>query len=212
MDHRSWMMAKRRGAISHPPYNSHPPKSVFREYAESFLVALVLALVVRTFFIQAFKIPSGSMRPTLVEGDRILVNKVVYGIRIPFTDWRLPAVRKPQRGDLVVFRSPDLPRRDFIKRLVAVGGDEVEIRDMRLWVNGRPLSYPPLFQQRRYYNRGPFGRKGSPVKVPAGHYFFLGDNSASSRDSRYWGFLPETNLVGRAFLIYWPPRRIRWLK
>lgn len=192
--------------------DQRPHKSTFREYAESFLIAVVLALVVRTFFLQAFKIPTGSMRPTLMEGDRILVNKVVYGIRIPIASWRLPALDEPKRGDLVVFRSPEDPRRDFIKRLVAVGGDEVEIRDLRLWVNAAPLADPPLFQQRLYYNRGPYGQRGKPVKVPAGHYFFLGDNSASSRDSRYWGFLPKSNLVGRAFVVYWPPRRIRWLK
>ncbi|MBI3318664.1 MAG: signal peptidase I, partial [Candidatus Omnitrophica bacterium] len=187
-------------------------KSLFREYLESIVVAVLLALLVRTFFLQAFKIPTGSMRPTLVEGDRILVNKVVYGIPIPLTSYRLPEIRRPRRGDLVVFRSPDLPRRDFIKRLVAVGGDEVEIRDLRLWVNGRPLTDPSVFRELVYYNRGPFGELGKPVVIPAGHYFFLGDNSASSRDSRYWGFLPRSQVIGQAFLIYWPPKRIRWLK
>ena len=186
-------------------------KSVFREYVESFVVAILLALVVRTFFIQAFKIPTGSMRPTLMEGDRILVNKVVYGIPIPFTDWRLPAVRKPRRGDIVVFHAPDDKKKDFIKRLVAVGGDVVEIKEFRIWINGKPLTDPPIFRQMTYYNRGSFGESGQPVKVPAGYYFFLGDNSASSRDSRYWGFLPESKIIGRAFVIYWPPRRIRVL-
>ncbi len=187
-------------------------KSVFREYAESILLAVVLALVVRTFFVQAFKIPTGSMRTTLMERDRILVNKVVYGIKIPGTSWRLPALAQPARGDLVVFRAPDDQHRDFIKRLVAVGGDEVEIRDLRLWINGRPLTDPPVFRELVYYNRGSFAQTGSPVQVPQGHYFFLGDNSASSRDSRYWGFLPKSQIVGRAFLVYWPLKRIRWLK
>lgn len=187
-------------------------KSGFREYAESIVLAVLLAVFVRTFFLQAFKIPTGSMRPTLMEGDRILVDKVVYGIQIPFTHRRLPAVRKPQRGDLVVFRSPDDIHRDFIKRLAAVGGDEVEIRDLRLWINGRLLTEPPVFRERVYYNRGSYGEAGKPVKIPPGHYFFLGDNSNSSRDSRYWGILPEEKIIGRAFLIYWPPRRIRWLK
>ena len=188
------------------------PKSVFREYVESLVVAVLLALVVRTFFLQAFKIPTGSMRPTLLEGDRILVNKVVYGIKIPATPWRLPVLRKPQRGDVVVFRSPDDHRRDFIKRLAGLGGDELERRDMRLWINGRPLTEPPIFRERAYYNRGTYGDVGKPVKVPPGHYFFLGDNSASSRDSRYWGFLPEDQVIGQAFMIYWPPKRIRWLR
>ena len=187
-------------------------KSVFREYVESFIVAVLLALLVRTFFVQAFKIPTGSMRPTLIEGDRILVNKVVYGIRIPFTGWRLPALRNPQRGDIVVFEAPDDSHKDFIKRLVAVENDEVEIGDLRVWVNGRPLTEPALFREMVYYNRGPFGQLGKPVKVPPGHYFFLGDNSGSSKDSRYWGFLPKGHIIGRAFLSYWPPRRIRWLR
>ena len=192
--------------------NTPSGKPVFREYLESFVIAIVLALVVRTFFVQAFKIPTGSMRPTLVEGDRILVNKMVYGIKIPWTPLRLPAIRKPQRGDLVVFHAPDESHRDFIKRLVAVGNDEVEIRDLRLWVNGRPLTDPPVFRDMVYYNRGTFGQADHPVKVPVHYYFFLGDNSGSSRDSRYWGFLPEDQVVGKAFLIYWPPKRIRMLR
>lgn len=188
------------------------PKSAFRENVESIAVAVLLALAVRAFLIQPFTIPTGSMRPTLMEGDRILVSKVVYGVRLPFVSWHLPALRSPQRGDLVVFHSPTDKRRDFIKRLAAVGGDEAEIRDLRLWVNGRPLTDPPIFRQMVYYNRGGYGEAGRPVKVPPGHYFFLGDNSGSSQDSRYWGFLPEKQLIGKAFLIYWPPRRIRWLK
>ncbi len=189
-----------------------PKKSLLREYAETFLSAILMALVVQIFFVQAFKIPTGSMRPTFLEGDRILVNKVLYGIRIPFTAWRLPKIREPERGDLVVFRSVDNSRRAFIKRLVAVGGDEVEIRNFRLWINGKPLDEPPIFQSLNYYNRGAYGRRGRPMKVPKDHYFFLGDNSASSRDSRYWGFLPKSHLIGRAFVVYWPLHRVRLLR
>lgn len=189
-----------------------PPKSAFRECVESLVVAVLLALFVRSFFLQAFKIPTGSMRPTLMEGDRILVDKITYGVWIPLTAQHLPRIRPPQRGDLVVFRSLDDPQRDFIKRLAAVGGDTIEIRDTRLWVNGRPLVDPSIFRENIYYNRGEYGRPGKPVKIPKGHFFFLGDNSASSRDSRYWGFLPEDHLIGRAFVIYWPPKRIRWIK
>ncbi|MBI1953331.1 MAG: signal peptidase I [Candidatus Omnitrophica bacterium] len=191
---------------------SVPSKSVFREYAESIVTAVLLALAVRTFLVQPYKIPTGSMIPTLIEGDRILVDKVTFGVRIPFTRLRLPAIRQPQRGDLVVFRSPDDNKKDFIKRLAAVGGDEVEIRDLRLWINGRPLTDPPIFQGIAYYNRGPYGTESKPVKVPADHFFFLGDNSASSRDSRYWGFCPKAKVIGRAFCVYWPPRRVRGLK
>ena len=191
---------------------AQPVKSAFRETVESIVIAVLLALVVRTFFLQAFKIPTGSMRPTLMEGDRILVDKVTYGIPIPFTAWRLPRIKAPQRGDVVVFRSLEDPRRDFIKRLVAVGGDEVEIRDLRIWVNGKPLTEPRIFRELNYYNRGSYGQTGQQISVPAGYYFFLGDNSASSRDSRYWGFLPESKIIGRAFVIFWPPRRVRLLK
>ena len=186
-------------------------KSTFQEYAESIIVAVLLALVVRTFFLQAFKIPTGSMRMTLVEGDRILVEKVSYGIPIPFTAARPPRIHSPRRGDVVVFRSIDDPHRDFIKRLVAVGGDTVEIRDLKVWVNGRPLNDPPVFRQMIYYNRGTYAQSGQPLTVPPGYYFFLGDNSASSRDPRYWGLLPESKIIGRAFVIYWPPKRIRAL-
>ena len=189
-----------------------PRKSEFREYLESVIIAVLLALVVRTFFLQAFVIPTGSMRPTLMERDRILVEKVTYGIPIPFTSWRFSRVHAPRRGDIVVFRSLEDPQRDFIKRLAAVGGDTVEIRDTRLWINGLPLNDPPIFRENVYYNRGTYAQSGRPVKVPEGYYFFLGDNSASSRDSRYWGFLPQENIIGRAFVTYWPLKRIRWLK
>ena len=186
-------------------------KTVFREYLESVVVAVLLALVVRTFFLQAFKIPTGSMRPTLIEGDRILVDKITYGIPVPFTAARLPRIHSPRRGDIVVFRSIDDPHKDFIKRLIAVGGDTVEIRDLKVWVNGRPLNDPPVFRQMIYYNRGTYAQSGQPLTVPPGYYFFLGDNSASSRDSRYWGLLPESKIIGRAFVIYWPPKRVRAL-
>lgn len=188
------------------------PKSLVREYVESIVVAVILALAIRTFVVQAFKIPTGSMRPTLVEGDRILVNKFLYGAQIPWTPWHLPAVRPPQRGDIIVFRSPDDDHRDFIKRLVAVEGDTVEIKEFQLWVNGRPVADPPIFRERSYYNRGDYGKTGLAVRVPGGHYFVLGDNSSSSRDSRYWGFLPSDHLVGKAMVIYWPPQRIRVLR
>lgn len=188
------------------------PKSLVREYAESIVVAVILALAIRTVVVQAFKIPTGSMRPTLMEGDRILVNKFLYGAEIPFTGWRLPVVRAPQRGDIIVFRSPDDDHRDFIKRLVAFEGETVEIKEFQLWVNGRPVTDPPIFRERSYYNRGDYGKTGLSVRVPAGHYFVLGDNSSSSRDSRYWGFLSKDHLVGKAMVIYWPPQRIRVLR
>jgi len=191
--------------------SSYRRNSLFQEYAKTFFYAFCLALLIRTFLFAPFMIPTGSMRPTLMEGDRILVNKIVYGIRVPFSGKRFLEFRQPRRGDLVVFRSPDR-KKDFIKRLVAIGGDEIEIRDRRLWINGRPASEPAVFQELVYYNRGQHASVGKKFRVPEGHFFFLGDNSASSRDSRYFGALPKYHVVGRAFLIVWPLNRIRWFQ
>lgn len=186
-------------------------KSVLQEWIESIVIAFILAMFIRTFIVQAFKIPTGSMRMTLLEGDRILVNKFIYGARIPFTNWRLPALHQPQRGEVIVFVYPEDPTRDFIKRLVAVGGETVEINNGNVYINGR-LCSDFDFRQRFYYNRGSFGEEGKRVEVPKDNYFVLGDNSASSRDSRYWGFVPKKMLIGKAMLIYWPLNRIRIIK
>ncbi len=186
-------------------------KSVIREWIESILVAFVLAMVIRTFVVQAFKIPTGSMRPTLLEGDLILVNKFIYGAKIPFTDLRLPAFAKLKRGDVIVFIYPEDRKKDFIKRLVALPGETVEIRNGTIYINDQPL-LGPIFNQRFYYNRGGFAEEGLKITVPSNNFFVLGDNSASSKDSRYWGFVPWENILGKAILIYWPPQRIRVIK
>ncbi|MDD5595867.1 MAG: signal peptidase I [Candidatus Omnitrophica bacterium] len=186
-------------------------KSVLREWVESIVVAFVLAMIIRAFIIQAFKIPTGSMRPTLLEGDIILVNKFIYGARVPFMDWRLPALRQPKRGDVVVFIYPENPKKDFIKRLVATGGETVEIKSGTIYVNDKPL-LEPEFGKRYYYNRGEYGQENKKIVVPADGLFVLGDNSASSQDSRYWGYVPLKNLLGKAIIVYWPPQRIRIIK
>ncbi len=185
--------------------------AVAREWIESILVAFILAMVIRTFGIQAFKIPTGSMRTTLLEGDRILVNKVKYGPQVPWTHWRLPGYGKPERGDIIVFRYPEDPKRDFIKRLIAFPGETVVIRDGGIYVNGKKIEDRKILNQ-YYYNRGEYGVKGQAVKVPEGYYFVLGDNSASSMDSRFWGFVPEYYLIGKAEVIYWPLHRIRMIQ
>ena len=182
-----------------------------KEWGEPILIAIVLALFIRTFFIQAFKIPSGSMKPTLQEGDKIMVNKLLYGPKIPFTDIRLPGLREPRRGDIAVFVYP-VDKRDFIKRLIAVGGETVEISDGNILIDGEPVADIPEMSKIYYYNRGKYGRHGASIKVPEGNYFVLGDNSNSSQDSRYWGFVPEENMIGRAMFIWWPPWRIQTLK
>jgi len=186
-------------------------KSVIREWTESIIIAFMLAMVIRAFVIQAFKIPTGSMRPTLLEGDIILVNKFIYGAKIPFTPMRLPALQQPKRGDVIVFIYPENPKKDFIKRLVAFGGEEVEIKNGTVYINDKPL-LEPEFSSRYYYNRGGLAEEGQKITVPKDSFFVLGDNSASSQDSRYWGFVPHKNILGKAMLIYWPPRRIRIIK
>ncbi|MFA5115359.1 MAG: signal peptidase I [Candidatus Omnitrophota bacterium] len=186
-------------------------KSAIREWVEAIIVAAVLAMIIKIFVVEAFKIPSGSMRPTLIEGDLILVNKFIYGARLPFTDIHLPAFRQPRRGEVIVFIYPYNPKKDFIKRLVAVEGETVEIKNGTIYVNDKPFLDAP-FSQRYYYNRGEFAREGQKITVPKDSFFVLGDNSASSQDSRYWGFVPKRNLLGRAMVIYWPPWRIRAIK
>ena len=175
-------------------------KPAWRENVESIIWAVALALAIRTFIMSPFKIPSGSMRPTLIEGDRILVNKFIYRFK------------EPQHGDVIVFRFPDDRKRPFIKRLAAVGGDRVEIREGRVLVNGQPLDAGGAFGAHQYYNQGQFGREGQAVRVPDGHYYVLGDNSISSHDSRFWGFVPRELLLGRAICIFWPLPRWRILR
>jgi len=187
-------------------------KSVFREWVEAAAVAAFLAFcIIRPFVVQAFKIPTGSMRPTLIEGDLILVSKFIYGAKVPFTQLRLPAVTTPKRGDVIVFVYPEDKKKDFIKRLVGLPGDTVEIKNGNIYVNDNQLS-EAVFKNRYYYNRGDLAKEGEKVSVPKNNYFVLGDNSDSSKDSRYWGFVPWDNILGKAVVIYWPPKRIRLIK
>ena len=186
----------RRAPRSHAEGSS----SAWRENIESLVWAVALALVIRTFIMAPFKIPSGSMRPTLMEGDRILVNKFIYRFR-PL-----------RRGEIIVFRYPDDPKRPFIKRLAAVGGDTVELRDGHVLVNGAPAAGGGRLGTNRYYNQGTFGKEHQPIQVPEGSYYVLGDNSQSSHDSRWWGFVPRRLVIGQAVCIFWPLNRIRGLK
>ncbi len=184
---------------------------IAKEWFDSLLIAFVLAMFIRTFFFQAFRIPSGSMRLTLIEGDKLIVNKLHYGAKVPFSQKRLLGFSEPEIGDVIVFIYPEDPKRDFIKRLIAKGGDEVEIKFGDIYINGE-LVENSFIKNTYYYNRGSYGLAGQKVKVPEGHYFTLGDNSGSSSDSRYWGFVPENNIIGKASIIYWPPQRIRFIK
>ena len=174
-------------------------KTSWRENLESLLWAVALAVLIRFFVMSPFKIPSGSMRMTLIEKDRILVSKFIYKFR------------EPKRGEIVVFHNP-MDNRPFIKRLIAVGGDHVEIRDGKIWVNNQLLGEPEIFVSNHYYNEGSYGAPGRVIEVPQDSYYVLGDNSASSHDSRFWGFVPERLMIGRAVCIFWPLNRLRLLR
>ncbi|MBU1124976.1 MAG: signal peptidase I [Candidatus Omnitrophica bacterium] len=186
-------------------------KSVIREWAESIFTAFILAMVIRAFIVQAFKIPTGSMRPTLMEGDLILVNKFIYGAKVPWSNWRLPAFAKLKRGDVIVFIYPEDKKKDFIKRLVGLPGETLEIKNGNVYINNEPIT-DPLLGGRYYYNRGDFALQDQKIIIPENSYFVLGDNSASSKDSRYWGFVPYGNVLGKAMVIYWPVFRMRLIK
>lgn len=181
-------------------------KSLVREYGEALLIAMLLALVIRTLVVQAFTIPSGSMMDTLLVGDYILVNKFLYGAPVPFTDWRMPGLRDPQRGDIVVFKYPQDERRDFIKRIVGKPGDVVQIRGQTVYINRRPLDEPyAKYSDARHAASGycPYAYGCEPTTVPPRSYFVMGDNRDNSQDSRYWGFVRGDKVKGKAFLIYW---------
>ncbi len=180
-------------------------KSLFREYAEAIALALIFALVIRTFVVQAFRIPSGSMMETLLVGDQILVDKLVYKFR------------EPERGEIIVFVYPKDPSRDFIKRLIGLPGDKLEVRNRVVYINDKPLGESYVFHEDdefiATYPRDNFG----PIAIPAGKYFMMGDNRENSMDSRWWGFLDKDKVIGRAFIIYWSrdisrfmPTGIRW--
>lgn len=176
-------------------------KGKLRENIEALIIAIILALFIRAFVVQAFKIPSGSMKNTLLIGDYILVNKFIYGVKIPFTEITVIPVKKPQRGDIVVFRFPKDPSKDFIKRVVGIGGDTVEVRNKLVYVNGEPQQDDFTIHTKIGFqkDRDDYG----PVVVPEGKLFVMGDNRDESNDSRYWGFVDLGALRGKAFMIYW---------
>ncbi|HSV92505.1 MAG TPA: signal peptidase I [Desulfobacterales bacterium] len=191
-------------------------RSRLRENVEAILVAVVIALFIRTFVVQAFKIPSGSMKQTLQVGDHILVNKFVYGVKIPYLNTVLVPVRNPERDDIVVFKFPMDPKKDFIKRVVGIPGDTIEIRDKALMVNGKRIKHDFAVYTDSHVAFGPQRQRDNlgPIIVPADALFVMGDNRDESFDSRFWGFVPLRDVSGKAFIVYWSwdsdQFRIRW--
>ena len=183
-------------------------KSTVREYFESILIAVVLALFARTFVVQAFKIPTGSMEPNLLVGDHLLVNKFIFSPSLSSLERALLPNRDIRRGDIVVFKYPEEPDRDFIKRVIGLPGETIELRDKKVYVNGAAIDEPfahlmypaPAAGQGKAWDlRESYG----PVTVPDDHLVMMGDNRDNSQDSRYWGFLPRSSVKGRALVIYW---------
>ncbi len=210
-------------------------KSAWREWLESVLIIALIAVVIRSFVVAPFKIPSSSMVPTLEVGDYIFVLRYPYGIRIPFTDLQFFA-HMPRRGDVVVFDYPEDRSKDYIKRVIGLPGDDILYKDNRLYVNGHEMplrklgertyfmadgraDVSGLYEERLFDVRHPVLRKAFSIrdghwKVPPGHYFMMGDNRNNSRDSRFWGFVPQSYLVGRAAIVWWSwdrhAGRVRW--
>jgi signal peptidase I len=197
-------------------------KSKTREYLEALIVAVIIAFFIRSFFVQAFKIPSSSMEPTLLIGDHLLVNRLSYVVKVPFTDIVILNLGKAERGDVVVFRYPVDRTKDFIKRVIAREGETVEIKGKAIHVNGQRIDDPWGHFADREIVPGFLSPKDNfgPVKVPKGHYFVMGDNRDRSLDSRFWGYVQQEDLVGRALILYfsWDGRAenpllfVRWLR
>jgi len=205
-------------------------KSFYKEWVEPFLIAAIVALFIRQFVVEAFKIPSGSMIPTLTIGDHLLVNKFIYGPRIPFTDTRIFSWKEPKRGEVIVFKYPENEDKNFIKRVVGLPGDKIELKNGILLINDQPVKlqetaasgednqnaeFPYGFKARLYkeqlgtithdmqYLHEQSGTNFGPILVPKESVFVMGDNRDNSQDSRVWGFVKFNKILGRAFIIYW---------
>ena len=194
------------------------PKSSLRENTEAIIIAIIIAMFIRTFIVQAFKIPSGSMLETLQIGDQILVNKFIFGIKIPFTDGKtLIPVKNPEKGDIVVFKYPEDPSKDFIKRVIATEGDTLEIINKKLYVNDHLVEDEEYaVYKSKEIIPGNYSTRDNlkKIRVPENKLFVMGDNRDNSHDSRFWGFVDLKAVRGEAFIIYWSWNKnksgVRW--
>jgi len=182
-------------------------KSVAREYFESLVIAVILALFVRTWVFQAFKIPTGSMENNLLIGDHLIVNKMIFAPTVTAVERAILPRREVRRGDVIVFKYPEEPERDFIKRVIGLPGDRLELRRKKVFINGKPIDEPYVQlleppSAEGAPRTGDLREEYGPVTVPEHQYFMMGDNRDNSQDSRYWGFLPETYVKGKALFIY----------
>ena len=186
-------------------------KSTAREYFETIVISVILALFVRTFVVQAFKIPTGSMENNLLIGDHLLVNKFLFAPTATAVERALLPVRPVRRGDIVVFKFPEDPERDFVKRVIGLPGDKLEMREKRVYINDQPIDEPYVHfleppsapSASSEMTSSDLRERYGPVTVPADSYFMMGDNRDNSQDSRYWGFLPRSFVKGRALMVYW---------
>ncbi|MGM0417903.1 MAG: signal peptidase I [Thermodesulfobacteriota bacterium] len=191
-------------------------KGALRENIEAIIFALILALIIRAFVVQAYKIPSGSMKDTLLIGDHLLVNKFIYGVRMPFTNKTIIPVSKPERGDIVVFRAPVDPPKDFIKRVVGLPGDKIQIKNKKLYINNERYKESYIKNTDSVFYKGVLNPRDNygPVTVPKDSYFMMGDNRDNSTDSRFIGFIKYEQLKGEAMIIYWSWKQdsfgVRW--
>jgi signal peptidase I len=193
-------------------------KPIWRAVLEFIALVVVVSLFLRTFVVAAFTIPTSSMHPTLAPGDVILVWKSAYGVNVPLTGWRLLKIRSPRRWEVIAFSTRNIPvdssdrGQNFVKRVAGLPGEEIEIKDGEIYVNGKLAPKPKSLKKVKYINKGMLlSEANRKVKVPAGKYFVLGDNTYDSEDSRFWGFVPENSIRGRAFLVFFPVNRLRAL-
>jgi len=211
-------MKKRKGTLKEEGMRK---KKVFKEYLEPIIIAVLIALFIRAFVVQAFKIPSSSMEPTLQVGDYLLVTKFIYGIRVPFTDIKFFQVKKPKRGDIIVFIFPKDRSKDFIKRVIATEGEKVEIIENKIYINNQLVNDPW-----GHFEKGDLAKylqqmeRFGPIVVPKESLFVLGDNRDNSQDSRFWGFVHLSAVKGKALIIYFSWDRsaenflekVRWIR